>query len=43
MPLRDYDDHDVINLFAYSGAVSDGVVANAGTLVAIKVTVGEIA
>ena len=36
MPLRDYDDHDVINLFAYSGDVSNGVVANAGTLVAIQ-------
>ena len=38
-PLRDYDEHDVVNLFAFSGAAeSASVVATKG--VAVKVAVG---
>ena len=31
LPFRDYDEHDVINLFAY-----DGTSVNKGTLVKVK-------
>ena len=34
-PFRDYDEHDVINLFAY-----DGTAVNKGTLVKVKSTAG---
>ena len=35
-PFRDYSEHDVVNLFAYSGAQdANGVIATAGTVVKV--------
>ena len=35
-PFRDYSEHDVVNLFAYSGNQgTDGVIATAGTVVKV--------